>query len=445
MLLIYRKQKTIKMQIINLKKYIPMKTKIIFLITILLSLNAISQREIRSQLPYKPSKNKGNGIVLPLTDPINFFYQNMFGSCVNISNLQINYAGNKFSLQMGIWNDSSNTLGIEYGIILSTGNVFDAIDSAFFFASTNVGGPGDSFLSNLVGFPTYDAIVVEFDFVPLADSVIPFEFIFASEEYPEWVGSNFNDVFGFFIEGPGYNGLTNIAFVPGTNLPIAINNVNNITNNTYYVDNANGTFLSYDGYTALFMINVPVIANQQYHFKLALADVSDEIFDSAIILKAGSFAGNISQPVPSFTYTINGNTVTFTNTTTNGMSYYWDFGDGTTSTEENPVHQYSSPQIYQVLLKAYNHCYESEIYFTIDLLQQNFSYNDETLNIVSKISDGIYEITGTSDIPEVYNITGIKILPNIVQKENSITIDITALPKGLYILKTKNKTFKLSR
>ncbi|MGC8866040.1 MAG: PKD domain-containing protein [Bacteroidales bacterium] len=59
-------------------------------------------------------------------------------------------------------------------------------------------------------------------------------------------------------------------------------------------------------------------------------------------------------PEAGFTYTMSGLTVTFTNTTTNGETYLWDFGDGTTSTEANPVHTYAHDDIYMVTLTASN-------------------------------------------------------------------------------------------
>jgi PKD repeat protein len=423
-----------------------MRTSVITMVLSLILIEAISQVQIKRQVPfYEPSKNKGGNIVLPLVDPINFFQQTMIGPCVQVSNLQITYTGDKKQnqSQIGIWNDTNNTLGIDYGLILSTGNVFDAIDVSSFFASTNLNGPGDQMLSNIVGFPTYDAVIIEFDFIPLADSIIPFEFIFASEEYPEWVGSDFNDIFGFFIDGPGFNGLTNIAIVPGTNLPIAINNINNSLNSSYYIDNTYGTFWAYDGYTVVFTLNVPVIANQQYHFRIALADVSDGIYDSAIILKAGSFAGNISQPQPSFTYSINGNTVTFTNTSTNGMNFLWDFGDGTTSTEVNPVHEYSSPQVYQVTLRASNYCYENEITITVDLLSQNDNIINQEKPVLSELLKGVYQLTGSKQMPIVYSINGNEVKTAICSQNNGFTIDLSPLPQGMYILKSGENVFKI--
>ncbi len=59
-------------------------------------------------------------------------------------------------------------------------------------------------------------------------------------------------------------------------------------------------------------------------------------------------------PVASFTYVLDGLTATFTNTSQNADTYLWDFGDGSTSTEENPVHTYTDNGLFTVSLKAMN-------------------------------------------------------------------------------------------
>ncbi|MBK9459454.1 MAG: choice-of-anchor L domain-containing protein [Sphingobacteriales bacterium] len=70
---------------------------------------------------------------------------------------------------------------------------------------------------------TYDAAVLEFDIVA-TEPTIEFKYVFGSEEYLEYVGSNFNDVFGFFIGAIG-DPLQNIAFIPDTTVAVSINNV----------------------------------------------------------------------------------------------------------------------------------------------------------------------------------------------------------------------------
>ena len=75
--------------------------------------------------------------------------------------------------------------------------------------------------------PINDAATYEITFIPTSDT-LRFRYCFASEEYPEYGCSDYNDIFGFFITGPGYPVPTNIALIPGTNLPVAINNIHPI-------------------------------------------------------------------------------------------------------------------------------------------------------------------------------------------------------------------------
>ena len=133
----------------------------------------------------------------------------------------------------------SDELGIEEGMIMSTGNAISAIGPNEQSAvTTQFYTPGDPDLNNLTEYLTFDACIIEFDFLAPSDNLLACEFVFASEEYPEFIGSMFNDIFGFFISEPYEDifgdldpnfsqELQNIAYIPGTDLPISINNVNN--------------------------------------------------------------------------------------------------------------------------------------------------------------------------------------------------------------------------
>jgi len=203
------------------------------------------------------------------------------------------------------------SLGFPGGIMLSTGSASGTTSPASYFASTSHNLGGDPQLDAIVpsGLPTRDAAILEFDFSVASDSV-KFEFIFGSEEYNDYVNTNFNDVFAFFISGPGIVGSQNMAVIPttstGTNI-VSINNVNNggpypstasgpCTNCQYYVDNVNGTGFFLDGHTVPLMAKARVRPCETYHMKIAIADVSDWVFDSAVFLKAQSFSslGQIS-------------------------------------------------------------------------------------------------------------------------------------------------------
>ncbi len=124
-----------------------------------------------------------------------------------------------------------------------------------------------------------------------------FRYVFGSEEYPEWVGSSYNDVFGFFVTGPKPNGLGtynsyNVALIPGTSLPVTINNVNANSYSQYYVNNGSGTTIVYDGFTTVLTAMLVVVPCEQYHIKLAVGDAGDSQYDSGIFLEANSFSSS---------------------------------------------------------------------------------------------------------------------------------------------------------
>lgn len=153
------------------------------------------------------------------------------------------------------------------------------------------GGGADAELTNLSGFPTNDACSIEFDLVPACDS-LKIKYVFASEEYPEYVNQTFNDIFAFFISGPGITGTVNIATVPGTTTSVSINSINANSNSKYFVDNANGTSIQYDGFTTPLTAAAKVIPCKQYHLRMAIADAFDRVWDSGVFIESGSINCN---------------------------------------------------------------------------------------------------------------------------------------------------------
>ena len=156
---------------------------------------------------------------------------------------------------------------------------------------------------------------LEFDFETCSDTV-QFNYVFASEEYPEYVNENVNDLFAFFISGPGIPGGTqNIAVLPNGGGVVSIDNIHpsgvNVSGNSYppvnpqyYVNNTNGSTIQYDGFTKKLTAIAAVECNTIYHLKMAIADVGDGVWDSGIFLEANSFIG--SSPV-NIDYTISNN------------------------------------------------------------------------------------------------------------------------------------------
>jgi uncharacterized repeat protein (TIGR01451 family) len=158
--------------------------------------------------------------------------------------------------------------------------------------TTQHGTPGDDDLSALVGTTTYDAAVIEFDFIP-ANDFISFQYVFGSEEYLEYVGTQFNDVFAFFVNGVNY------ALLPNGDV-VSINTVNLQQNSEYYIDNdprinpeaAYDTEM--DGFTTVLTFLAPVASGEVNHLRIAVADVQDRWYDSAVLIKTGSLTSRKS-------------------------------------------------------------------------------------------------------------------------------------------------------
>ncbi|HRW20982.1 MAG TPA: choice-of-anchor L domain-containing protein, partial [Bacteroidales bacterium] len=229
--------------------------------------------------------------------PVQLVSQILTSGCVEAINIQ--YSGNPESI--GYFSSGTPGLDFEEGIVMSTGNAQQVVgpnDNTS--ESGNMGAPGDSDLNDVIGGQTHDAAVLEFDFIPSTDHV-EFQYVFASEEYEEYVGSAFNDVFAFFISGgpEGYNN-QNIALIPGTTTPVSINNVNQNINSDYYINNNGGLYLQFDGLTVTLTAEADVTPCETYHMKLAIADVSDRILDSGVFLKAGSFVSGASVVMKNF-------------------------------------------------------------------------------------------------------------------------------------------------
>ncbi|RYZ56459.1 MAG: T9SS type B sorting domain-containing protein [Sphingobacteriales bacterium] len=248
--------------------------------------------------------------------------QTLVGTGISFSN-PILICGSKSAGEFQVINSN---LGIGDGIVMSTGYVkTDAATGqigvnggqANYFPATCINETGpDPDLDGLVTVGTHDRCVLEFDFVPDGDSLL-FDYVFGSEEYDGFSCSSFNDVFGFFLSGPGITGNPNIALIPGTNIPVAINSTTNpaITQPggialcqamgagspfaQYYNDNSAGSTITFYGMTTVLTARAAVIPCTTYHIKLAIADGGDCTLDSGVFLEANSFRSTNIKLIPS--------------------------------------------------------------------------------------------------------------------------------------------------
>ncbi len=238
----------------------------------------------------------------------------LVGTGVTVSNVKFNGSlGNIASNQIGSFSTgiTPTNLGLISGLILSSGGVSGAIGPNNLGSTTTpFTGPAITDLQLQALVPSYtvnDAAVLEFDFTPVSDT-IKFRYVFASEEYPEFVCSSFNDVFGFFISGLNPTGPNyvnkNIALIPGTIFPVTINSLNSgspgggypatgcssLAYSAFYVGNTSGATIQYDGFTTILTAWALVIPCTSYHMKLAVADCGDNAYDSGVFLEANSFS-----------------------------------------------------------------------------------------------------------------------------------------------------------
>jgi len=184
------------------------------------------------------------------------------------------------NVSRGIFTNGQTTnLGLETGIFLTSGagSIIPGPNNSS-NAGVNNGTPGNPVLNSITTSTTYDASVLEFDIIPASDT-IRFTYVYGTEE-DEWVGSSYNDVFGFFVTGPNPAGGMytnhNIGFIPDFE---------------DFIENTQQT-LQYDLFTVVMTGKLPVIGAEEYHILIGIADCGDQIFDSGVFIAENSiYAG----------------------------------------------------------------------------------------------------------------------------------------------------------
>ena len=253
----------------------------------------------------------------------------LLGANVTVSNITYNGgSASTVSTAVGGFECVDCNLGIESGFAMSSGDVAGLVgpnnSTSYTGSGSGLFSGSDPDLLDLVqdngGSSIHDWAIIEFDFVPLGDT-LRFNYVWGSEEYDTFVGSSYNDVFGFFISGPGISGpfsnsAMNIALVPGTtDTGVSINNINNGNGNAgpcayceFYnqadsdadaFTNADEDihtspyYMQFDGYTDVLTAIAIVQCGQTYHIKLAISDANDSSLDSGVFLQRDSFSSNL--------------------------------------------------------------------------------------------------------------------------------------------------------
>ncbi len=267
-------------------------------------------------------------------DNIDSLISLIIGEGVSYSNVTLNNnsLGTQFA-SVGYFDGSNSNIGIDSGIVISTKTI-GSIQNGFQGSIPNTLNYDDDLeqilenisLSELINTSLSNLIILEFDFIPISDTV-SFNYVFASDEYQDNVCSPNPDVFGFFLSGPGINGpftnnAVNIALVPDpviigsyTNTPVNINSVNSgsVGNcilcqndncfdmdpnwsdySNLFVNNLSQDLISVNGFTSPLSAFSIVESCQTYHMKIAISDVSDGLNGSSLFIEQNSFSSQIS-------------------------------------------------------------------------------------------------------------------------------------------------------
>ena len=242
------------------------------------------------------------GIVVTESSDAGALSSALVGSGVTVSSpVFTGSAGQAGSFTGGL----SAGVGIDAGIMLSSGNVADAVGpNASPGTTTDFFGPGSAILDPIATGITGDAAVLAFD-ISSAGGDLFFKYAFASEEYSEFVNAGVNDVFGFFLDG------TNLALVPGTSDPVSVDTVNAGTNAEFFNDNDFGVGtldLEYDGITDVFTASILGLSPGIHRLELAIADVGDRVLDSTVFIEAGSLTdtdpGEVPEPTSGLVWSV---------------------------------------------------------------------------------------------------------------------------------------------
>ena len=364
----------------------------------------------------------------------NALVNQIVGSGVQISNVTLNCN----SLASGIFTSTNTNLGLSSGIILSTAEVAEAIGPNDSPGGTLLGNEGcfnssESFFDNdILGIEPlakYDGCALEFDLKP-ACNVLKLKYVFASEEYPEYVSQGYNDAFGFFISGPNPAGgsyvAQNIALLPGTTIPVSIDNVNATTNANYYVNNQNGNDIEYDGFTTPFISSIDVTTCSSYHLKFVIADAGDCRYSSAVLLSQGGLTCEASQSpqtsanVVPVTCSNNGSATLNVQNYSGNITYFWQPTGQTSSSVSN-----LSPGTYTCTLGFLLPCPFTQT-ISVNVPGDNaFTISTTTQNSYCNTASGVATVSGSGGtLP--YSLPTWNTLP----QQNSTIVD--SLLPGIY-------------
>lgn len=251
-------------------------------------------------------------MVYGVGDPASAAITHLTGANVELSNA---FSQTIDPQQVGVFSDSTASIGLDSGLVVSTGLIYGLMGPNTIPNMTMGGGFGayDADLLTMCAlYPAsmYDLGILQMDLVPAGDT-LEITYVFGSEEYDEYACSDKDDRMALFLSGPGLSGpfsqgAANIATLPATGLPISVNTLNRgmsgsegslalcgmnpdwLADTIYYINNDLGYGTQLDGYTVVLTARAVVVPGMMYHLKIAITDVNDGNFDSAVFLPEGA-------------------------------------------------------------------------------------------------------------------------------------------------------------
>lgn len=210
----------------------------------------------------------------------------IFGSGVTVNGASYTGPANSSAIYSN-GNLSAGVVPSDTGVILSTGDAADFTQrngdpNRSSGTSTNTSGINNNAQFNAIaGTNTYDAVWLDIDFTPVGDTMT-MSFVFASEEYPEYINSQFNDVVGVWVNG------THVPITVGNGVT-SVNNINGNTQQNLFVNNTNDAYnTEMDGFTITLTLTMPVNAGVLNSIRIGIADSSDSSYDSNLLIGGDS-------------------------------------------------------------------------------------------------------------------------------------------------------------
>ncbi|HKL40729.1 MAG TPA: choice-of-anchor L domain-containing protein, partial [Cryomorphaceae bacterium] len=241
----------------------------------------------------------------------------LLGSDIPATNITYNgVPADSVTFQIGSFTVDSSAFPIAEGVVMATGEITGIMGEGDI--SSQNGLFDDPDLVAISGQPMNNCAIIEFDFTASTDTFL-IDYVFASTEYPGFTCSVFNDAFGIFLSGPGISGqfsnnAINLALIPDSDIPVAINTVNSgmasnpgnesncLQANPNYIDDSIYFFnndpqlensIAYPGHTHMFTAFSALIPGETYHFKFAIGNAVDQVLQSAVMMRKGSVTGGL--------------------------------------------------------------------------------------------------------------------------------------------------------